>query len=181
MPTITITFEHQQAETPKYTFGERVVVTDECAPKNWLTGEIVGLTLETEIYSPRWWYSIKLDALQGLTEEYLEDDVIPAIEIAVLQAESERLEANWTQEDDHNPLPKFQPGMQVKFTFESGCNLPGDFGEVVESKYVSSKGWSGWVYKLTNKNLTEPIEIGEIWLELAPTNTEAKYKSSISK
>lgn len=181
MPTIIIKFEHQQAETPKYTFGERLVVIDDCAPKDWLIGEVVGLTLETEFYSPRWWYSLKLNSPLGYTEEYQESELVPEAKTPALQAEWERIEANWTQADDQKSLPKFQPGMHVKFNSESGCNLLGDFGEVIESRYVSNDIWAGWVYKLNNKNLTEPLEIGEAWLELAPITAEAKYKSSISK
>lgn len=171
MPAITITFEHQQAETPKYTFGDRLAVKDDCAPKDWLTGEVVGMVLETEIFSPCWWYSIKLDAPHGLTEEYLEDDVIRLTEIARLQAEWELLEANPMQESNYSSLPKFEPGMQVKLNAASGFNrfnnLLKDFAFVVSSKYVSNEHWSGWVYKLTSENLTSPIEIGEIWLELS--------------
>ena len=172
MPSITITFEHQQAESPKYTFGDRLAITDDCAPKNWLVGEVIGLILEPEIYSPRWWYSIKLDTPHGLTEEYLENDVIPATEIAVLQREWERLEANPMRESNQNQLPKFQPGVRVRLNAESGFNnLLRDFAVVVSSKYVSNEYWSGWTYKLTNKDLTKPIEIGEVWLELVPSTT----------
>jgi len=181
MPTINITFDHPQASVPKYKFSDHLAVKDDNSPREWLVGEVVGLTLETESYLPRWWYSIKLDVPHGLTEEYLEDDVIPATEIGLLQAEWECLEVNWQKEDDYNPLPKFQPGMRVKFNKQSGYNLLLEFAEVVTSRYVRNHSWSGWVYKLDNKNLTEPIEIGEIWLELAANTAEAPNKHSISK
>ncbi len=73
---------------------------------------------------------------------------------------------------------KFKPGMRVKFTKETGCNLVGLAAEVVSYRYISSGSWSGWVYKLTNDHLTEPIEIGEIWLELTatPTQTDANQR-----
>lgn len=182
MPTITITFDHPQASLPKYKFGDYVAVKDDCPPKTWLTGEVVGLMLETESYSPRWWCSIKLGAPHGLTEEYLEDDLIPATEIAFCQAEWEQLEAKPMQESGTSSLPKFQPGMRVRLSAESGfSNLLKDFAEVVSSKYVRHDCWCGWTYLLTNKDLTKPIEIGEIWLELAPTTTEATHKRPVSK
>ena len=182
MPSITITFEHSQADVPRYTFGHHIAVKDDCAPKDWITGEIVGLILETEVYSPRWWYSIKLEFPHGLTEEYLEEDVIPVTEIAGLQAEWERLEAKPMQESDTSSLPKFQPGMRVRLNAESGfSNLIKDFAVVVSSKYVRHDCWFGWTYLLTNKDLTKPIEIGEIWLELAPTTAETTHKRPVSK
>lgn len=71
--------------------------------------------------------------------------------------------------------------MRVKLNVESGFK---SFVEntvvVVSSKYVRNESWCGWVYLLTTKNLAKPIEIGEIWLELAPAPTEAKHKRSIS-
>ncbi len=171
MPTITITFEHQQAEVPKYTFGDHLLVIANCAPQDWLIGEVVGMTLETEIYSPRWWYSLKLNSPLGY-EEYAQDELVPTTQIAVLQAEWEQTEANWVQEDDQKLLPKFQPGTRVRLNAESGFNnLLKDFAVVVSSNYVTGKYWSGWTYKLTNKDLTKPIEIGEVWLELAPSTT----------
>jgi hypothetical protein len=82
MPIITITFKHQQAKPPKYTFGDRIAVKDNCAPKDWLTGEIVGLTLEQEVFQPCWWYSVKLAFPPGYTEEYQEDELVLATWLA---------------------------------------------------------------------------------------------------
>ena len=70
-------------------------------------------------------------------------------------------EAALVVEDSQKISPKFQPGMLVRFTKESGCNLLGGFAKVVDSRYVSSEDWSGFVYKLTNHRLSEAIEIGE--------------------
>lgn len=183
MSTITITFDHPQADIPKYKFSDRIAVKDDCSPKTWLTGEVIGMVLEAESYSPRWWYSIKLDAPHGLTEEYLEDDLIAATEIAFFQVEWEQLEASPTvQESDTSSLPKFQAGARVRLNAQSGfSNLIKDFAVVVSSKYVNSRYWSGWTYRLINENLNSPIEIGEIWLELAPTTAEATDKHPVSK
>lgn len=168
MPTITITFDHPQAPIPKYKFGERIAVKDDYHPQNWLTGEVVGLTLETEIFSPRWWYSVRYDLPVGYTEDHAEDELVPETEIV------EQIEAKGSEDDNYAPLPKFQAGARVRLNAQSGfSNLIKDFALVVSSKYVTSKYWSGWTYELTNENLTSPIEIGEIWLELAPTTAEA--------
>jgi hypothetical protein len=76
------------------------------------------------------------------------------------------------QEKAPSSLPKFQPGARVKLNAESGFNnLIRDFAIVVSSKYVSNEYWSGWTYKLTNKDLIKQIEIGEVWLELVPSTT----------
>lgn len=45
MPKIVLTFNYTEAPLPSYKFGDRVAVTDECAPTNWLTGKVIGLTL----------------------------------------------------------------------------------------------------------------------------------------
>lgn len=116
------------------------------------------------------YYSIKLDSPAGLTEEYLGDDLVPETEIPILQAEWESGVAAWVRESrqitmEQQPVAKFQIGMLVKFSKETGCNLLGDYAKVTNSRYVSSDDWSGWVYQLTNEHLSEPIEIGEYWLE----------------
>lgn len=169
MSIITITFHHNDASSPKYKFGDLVAVSDNCQPKDWLVGEVIGLYLESG-YETRWWYSIKLNSPVDYAEEHLGDDLVPKTEIPLLQAEWEEGEAAWVNNstevmDAQKRVPKFQLGMRVKFSQETGCNLPGDFVEVVGIKYVSAEDWSGWVYKLTNEHLTEPLEIGEIWLE----------------
>lgn len=169
MPIITIVFEHNDACAPKYKFGDHVAVTDNCQPKDWLIGEVIGLYLESG-YESRWWYAVKLDCPLGLTEEYCVEDLVPATEVRQLQTEWELGEAAWLNQSDevannHKPLPKFQPGNRVKFTQETGCSLPGNFALVMDSRYVSGEDWSGWVYKLASEHLTEPLEIGEIWLE----------------
>lgn len=174
MPMITISFNYPSAPLPRYKFGDRVAQNDECAPCDWLTGKIVGLTLD-ENYEPIWYYAIKLDAPSGLIEEYLESDLVPETQIPLLQAQWEQLEADWKQENplvaaDQKPLPKFQPGMLVEFSPKSGCSLPGHYAEVVSSRYVSSFDWSGFVYQLSNEQLNQPIEIGEMWLELVPVS-----------
>lgn len=38
MTKIVITFDYPEAKLPRYKFGDRVAVTEECAPINWLTG-----------------------------------------------------------------------------------------------------------------------------------------------
>ncbi|MFO4907528.1 hypothetical protein RCK08_26160, partial [Salmonella enterica subsp. enterica serovar 1,4,[5],12:i:-] len=88
---------------------------------------IIGLTLD-ESYEPHWYYSVKLDAPSGLTEEYLEDDLVPDKEIPVLQAEWNEGEAAWVRESnqvalEQPPVPKFQIGILVKFTKATGCKL----------------------------------------------------------
>jgi len=171
MAIIKITFDHPEASAPKHKFGERVALTDKCQPKDWLTGKVVGLTLE-DTYEHRWWYAIKLDYPLGLTEEYLGHDLVTEQEIPMLQAQWETGEAVWVQEshslrNEQKPSPEFQPGELVKFSKETGCNLMGDLAQVVSSRYVSSDDWSGWVYQLTNEHLTQSLEIGERWLELA--------------
>lgn len=158
---ITLTFNYPSAPLPKFKFTDRVAVSEECAPTNWLTGKVVGLTLDDEAYQPIWYYSIKLDAPSGLTEEYQADDLVLETQIPVLQAEWEQLEADWRRENplvatDFKPLPKFKSGTLVKFSEESGCSVPGDYAEVVSSRYVSSEDWSGFVYKLSNEQLNQP-------------------------
>lgn len=166
MPTITITFEHPQASLPKYKFGDRLAVKGDNPATGWLVGEIVGMALETEVFQPRWWYSIKLDFPPGYTEEYQEDELIPATEIPGQQQ---------AQENAPIPLPKFQVGTKVRLAAGSGfSNFIKDFAIVVSSKYVTSKYWSGWTYRLINENLTSPISIGEIWLESVPSTTSVK-------
>ena len=76
---------------------------------------------------------------------------------------------------------EFKPGMWVKFTKETGCNFVGLAAEVVSSRYVSSESWSGWIYKLTNDHLIEPIEIGSVWLELTATPTQTDANQSLCR
>ena len=145
MPKIVLTFNYPSAPLPRYKFGDRVAVTDECAPANWLTGKIIGLTLD-ETYQPIWYFSVRLDAPSGLTEEYSGDDLVLEKEIPDLQAEWEANEAVWVKEnslvvDEQNLSPKFKPGMRVKFTKETGCNLVGDTAKVVSCRYVTSAAW----------------------------------------
>lgn len=181
MTVITITFDYPQASIPKYKFGERIAVKENCTPKCWLTGEVVGMTLLTEIFKPCWSYTIKLNLPVGYTEEHTESELVPEIE-GIKQAELADCKGIVNRRNNHKTMPKFQPGMRVKLNAESGFqNLIKDFAEVISSKYVRNESWCGWTYKLTTKNLAKPIEIGEIWLELAPTKTEAKHEHSISK
>lgn len=126
MPTIVLTFNYPEAPRPSYKFGDRVAVSNECAPTNWLTGKIIGLTLD-ETYQPNWYYSVRLDAPSGLTQEYSGDDLVLEKEIPDLQAEWEANEVTWLKEsrqkaDKQKPVPFFEPGMRVKFTKETGCN-----------------------------------------------------------
>lgn len=182
MPTITITFDYPQACVPKYKFGDRIAVKENCHPMHWLTGEVIGLTLETEIFKPCWSYNIKLDLPVGYTEEHTESELVPEVETQQ-QAELTDGKSIVNQRNNQKKMPKFQPGMRVRLSAESGGfqDLIKDFALVVSSKYVSNKSWSGWIYKLITKNLAKPIEIGEIWLELAPTTTEATDKHPVSK
>lgn len=177
MSLITITFDYPHAPLPQFKFGDRVALSDDCPPCEWLTGKVVGLTID-ESYEPHWYYSVKLDTPSGLTEEYLEDDLVPDKEIPVLQAKWESGVAAWVRESHQiaskqQPAPKFQIGMLVKFTRETGCNLLGESAKVIDSRYVSRESWSGWVYQLTNDHLSEAIEIGEPWLELISSTTPA--------
>lgn len=179
MPTITITFDYPQACVPKYKFGDRVAVKENCHPKHWLTGEVIGLTLEQEVFKPRWSYTVVLNASVGYTEEYSESELVAEIE-AQKQAELADDDGILNPRNNHKTMPKFQPGTRVRLNAESGFqNLIKDFAEVVSSKYVRNESWAGWSYKLTNKDLTRPVEIGEIWLELAP-NTGATDKHPVS-
>ena len=98
--------------------------------------------------------------------------MVAETEITTRQTEWEE-EAALVIEDSQKLSPKFQPGMLVKFSRESGCNLLGDCAEVVDSRYVSSEDWSGFVYKLTNARLSEAIEIGEPWLQPIASTTKA--------
>ena len=65
------------------------------------------------------------------------------------------------------PLPCFELGTHVKFKTSVGQVMQGNTAEVIGSEYVSNNRWSGWIYKLTNKALTESIYVREIWLEVA--------------
>ena len=185
MTKIEITFDHPSAPLPRYKFGDRMAVNEECAPINWLTGKIVGLTLD-ETYQPIWQFSIKLDSPSGLTEEYQADELVPKKQIPALQAEWEANEVVWPKESPQKaskqkPAPKFDPGMRVQFTKQTGCNLLGDYAEVVSRRYVSTESWSGWVYKLTNEHLTEPREIGEFWPQLATTPTQKNANKTLAE
>ncbi|MCY7285071.1 MAG: hypothetical protein LH679_16950 [Cyanobacteria bacterium CAN_BIN43] len=65
------------------------------------------------------------------------------------------------------PLPSFELGAHVKYKASIGLAMQGNIAEVIGSEYVSNKRWSGWIYKLTNKTITESIYVREIWLEVA--------------
>lgn len=184
MPLIVLTFNYPSAPLPQYKFGDRVALIDKCSPDGWLTGKVVGLTLD-ENYQPYWYYSVKLDAPSGLTEEYSGDELVPEKEVPALQAEWDIGSANWVKEScqiasKQRPIPKFDPGMRVTFKEETGFNLLGDYAEVVSSRYVSSEDWSGWVYQLTNEYLDQPIEIGETWLDSTNSGANSKYSSQSS-
>lgn len=71
--------------------------------------------------------------------------------------------------------------MLVRFTKETGCNLVGEYAEVVSCRYVSTESVSGWVYLLTNEHLTEAIEIGEVWLELVATPIQADANQRLAE
>lgn len=184
MPMITISFNYPQAPLPRYKFGDRVAVTSDCQPCDWLTGKIVGLILD-ENYQPCWYYSLKLDAPSGLTEEYLGDDLVSEKQIPVLQSEWEEGEAAWFTQSRQDASkqkvpPKFKPGMHVRFRKNSRCNLEGENASVLSSRFVSGDDWSGWVYQLTNEHVTEPIEIGEYWLEAIACTTGAEGNQSLA-
>lgn len=129
---------------------------------------------------------VKLDTPSGLTEEYQADDLVPEQQIPALQTEWEANDADWLKESrqkasKQKPVPKFDPGMRVQFTKETGCNLVGDDAEVVSTRYVSTESWSGWVYNLTNEHLTEAIEIGEKELELVATLTQTNANQKLAE
>ena len=65
------------------------------------------------------------------------------------------------------PLPSFELGTHVKFIASIGCAMSANIAEVIGSEYVSNKRWSGGIYKLTNKMITESIDVREIWSEIA--------------
>lgn len=84
MNIITITFAHQLAKSPKYTFGDRVSITSNCQPKEWATGKITGLRLDD--YSASIWnYTVDLDSPQGYCEECSEEDLVAENELASCQ------------------------------------------------------------------------------------------------
>ena len=110
---ITLTFNYPQAPLPRYKFGDRVAVKDCCQPDQWVCGKVIGLIFEE--HHSGWWYSVKLDAPAGYTEEYIESDLVAETEIATRQTEWEE-EAASVNEDNQKLAPKFQPGMLVKFS-----------------------------------------------------------------
>lgn len=89
MPLITITFDHPDAAQPRFSLMQRVAITDDCAPKHWRVGLVIGITFQ-DTYHPGWWYSIKLDEPYGYTEEYLESDLVVETEITALQSQWEQ-------------------------------------------------------------------------------------------
>lgn len=90
MHTITIAFTYPKAEPPKYKFGDRVAVIDQCQPEAWATGKIVGLCLEEYKFSTTsWCYICKLDFPGGFTEEYSVDELVFESELPTLQAKWE--------------------------------------------------------------------------------------------
>ncbi|KJH69788.1 hypothetical protein [Aliterella atlantica] len=64
-------------------------------------------------------------------------------------------------------IPKFQLGTHVKCNARSGCRLRGEVAQVIAIKYITSEYWSGWTYTIENLYLT--MNVGEIWLDAAPT------------
>lgn len=178
MPMITISFNYPDAPLPKYKFGDRVALSDECAPCNWLTGKIVGLTLD-ENYQPCWYYSLKLDVPSGLTEEYQGDDLVLESEIHSLQLEWEKDNCNYALAPE--PSPKFELGMLVRFSKNSGCNMLGGYAQVISRRYVRGEDWSGWVYQLTNDHLSEVIEIGESLLEPISSTTKTEGNQRLAE
>ncbi len=179
MPMITISFNYPSAPLPRYKFGARVAVTSDCPPCEWLTGKVVGLTLN-ENQQPYWWYySVKLDAPSGLTEEYGGDSLVPENQIHSLQLEWEKENCNCAL--DRKPPPRFQSGTLVKFNEEIGFKLLGEVAEVIGSRYVSGDDWSGWVYKLTSGDSNKVIEIGELLLLPVASITEADGSQGLAE
>ena len=70
-------------------------------------------------------------------------------------------------ETENSTEPKFQIGTHVKCNARSGCKLRGEFAKVVDIKYISNEYWAGWTYTIKNPYLT--MDVGEIWLDAAPT------------
>lgn len=178
MPMITLTFNYPSAPLPRYKFGDRVAVTSDCQPSDWLTGKIVGLILD-ENYQPYWYYSVKLDAPSGLTEEFQSDDLVPESEIHTWQTQWEKDNCNCAIARE--PSPKFQSGTRVKFNEEIGFKLLGEVAEVIGSRYVSGDDWSGWVYKLTSGDSNKVIEIGELLLLPVTSATEADGSQGLAE
>jgi hypothetical protein len=74
MNTITITFTHAHASSPKYTFGSRVAIKSNGKPQEWATGRVTGLRFDD--YSTNTWnYTVVLDYPQGYCEELVEEDL----------------------------------------------------------------------------------------------------------
>ncbi len=92
MPMITLTFNYPQVPLPRYKFGDRVAVTDYSQPDQWVCGTVIGLIFE-ENYHSGWWYSVKLDAPAGYTEEYREGDLVADLKLLQGKA-SGRLKKN---------------------------------------------------------------------------------------
>lgn len=88
LKTITIKFNHPEAELPKYTFGSRVAITSYCQPKEWATGKITGLRLD-EYSASTWNYTVNLDYPQGYCEEWAEEDLVAENELPARQQEWE--------------------------------------------------------------------------------------------
>ena len=104
MPMITISFNYPDAPLPRYKFGARVAVISDCPPCEWFTGKIVGLILNENQQPYCWYYSVKLDAPSGLTEEYLGDELVPESEICTLQLSFSHSNCNCA--NDPQPLRK---------------------------------------------------------------------------
>jgi hypothetical protein len=82
---ITLSFNYPSVPLPRYKFGDRVAVTDYSQPSDWVCGKVIGLIFEE--YHSGWWYSVKLDAPAGYTEEYREGDLVAETEIATRQSQ----------------------------------------------------------------------------------------------
>ncbi|KAB8333840.1 hypothetical protein SD80_011295 [Scytonema tolypothrichoides VB-61278] len=74
MNTITITFTHNQALSPKYTFEQRVAIKSNCNPQEWATGKVTGLRID-DYSGSTWNYTVVLDSPQGYCEELVEEDL----------------------------------------------------------------------------------------------------------
>jgi hypothetical protein len=83
MNTINITFTHDCAKPPRYTFGEQVAIKSNCNPKKWVTGKVNGLRLDG-FSTNTWNYTVIFDYPQGFCEEFSEDDLVKVAELVWL-------------------------------------------------------------------------------------------------
>ncbi|WP_017314053.1 hypothetical protein [Mastigocladopsis repens] len=70
------------------------------------------------------------------------------------------------------PQPKFNIGMLVNYTKETGCILPGGKAEIILMKYDTDVKM--WIYHIQNEHIgkVKAHTVGEIWIQLVEPNSE---------